>query len=288
MIPANSARPHARAANPGECPMRTNRMPTGPRSRSCFRSLLLLAAIGAARPACAAPPRGADIIRRMEANTSLTTDATATVKLTQQKAGQGLKTFDMLFFRRDADDSFLIYFRAPESEKGNGYLRVGENFWMYRRNTRSFQHVNRDENIGGTDAQGDDFEDRPLTELYATAKDSAGAEKVSEDVLGKVPVYRIEVDAKVNDVDYPRKVWWVRRDSFLLLKETSFALSGALMQTAYFLKYTPLKGRFVPVEQIFIDEFEKGNKTMVALGDISLDAIPDEVFTKAYLENLSK
>lgn len=250
---------------------------------------LFLAMLGflAGRARAAIPP-GSEILSRLQQNTSLTTDVTATVSLTQQKVGQGIKTFEMSFFRRDADDAFLIVFRAPESEKGNGYLRVGENFWMYRRNTRTFQHVNRDENIGGTDAQGDDFEDRPLTELYAPAKDSSGREKVTEEVLGKVPVYKMEVTAKVNDVDYPKKTWWVRRDNFLMLKETSFALSGALMQTAYFLKYTPIKGRFVPVEQIFIDEFEKGNKTKVDIRGIDMAPIPAAVFTKAHLENLSK
>jgi hypothetical protein len=216
------------------------------------------------------------------------TDVSATVSLIQQKSRQGIKTIDMLFYRRDADDAFLIVMTAPESDKGNGYLRVGENFWMYRRNTRTFQHVNRDESIGGSDAQGDDFEDRKLTELYAPAKDKSGAEKTGEELLGKVPVYRIEVEAKVHDVDYPRKTYWVRRDDFLLLKEQSFTQSGTLMQTAYFLKYTPIEGRFVPVEQIFIDEFEKGNKTKLNISNISTRKLDDAIFTKAYLENLSK
>jgi outer membrane lipoprotein-sorting protein len=259
-------------------------MTTRPSLCTAIGALLFLAPVHV-HPA---PPPGSEILTRLEKNTSLTTDVTATVTLTQQKTGQGIKNFRMLFYRRDADDSFLIYFLEPQSEKGNGYLRVGDNFWMYRRNTRTFQHINRDENIGGTDVQGDDFEDRPLTDLYAVSKDSAGREMTAEEKLGNVPVYRVEVTAKVNDVDYPRKVWWVRRDNFLLLKETSFALSGALMQTAYFLKYTPIEGRFVPVEQIFIDEFEKGNKTKVDISNISLKPIPREVFTKAYLENLSK
>ncbi len=43
----------------------------------------------------------------------------------------------------------LIVMSAPEAEKGNGYLRMGDNLWMYRRNTRTFQHINRDESIGG-------------------------------------------------------------------------------------------------------------------------------------------
>lgn len=233
-------------------------------------------------------PKGSDILAQIEHNTHMTTDITATVSLTQQKTGQGIKTLDMLFYRHDSDNSFLIVMTSPESEKGNGYLRVEDNFWMYRRNTRSFQHINRDENIAGTDAHGDDFEDRKLTDLYATVRDSSGAEVIAEDVLGKVPVYRLEVVARVRDVDYPRKTYWVRRDNFLTLKEQSFTLSGTLMQTAYFLKYTPIDGRFVPVEQIFLDEFEKGNKTKLNISGIFTKPISRDVFTKAYLENLSK
>jgi hypothetical protein len=253
-----------------------------------FAPLFLATLVLAQGAIPASPPAGGEILSRLERNTRMDTDITATVTLVQQKAGQGIKTLDMLFYRRDKDESFLIIMTAPESEKGNGYLRVGENFWMYRRNTRTFQHVNRDESIGGTDARGDDFEDRKLTELYRLALDSAGTEAVSEELLGKVPVYRVEVVAKVHDVDYPRKIYWVRKDNFLLLKEQALTRSGTLMQTAYFLKYAPVGGRFIPVEQIFIDEFEKGNKTKVNISGISLKPLGDEIFTKAYLENLSK
>jgi hypothetical protein len=236
----------------------------------------------------ASVPSGADILVAMQKNASISSDVTASVSLTQQKSGQGIKKFEMLYYRRDSDDAFLIVFKSPEAEKGNGYLRMADNFWMYRRNTRTFQHVNRDENIGGTDAQGDDFEERPITELYSVAKDSIGRERLSEEDLGKIPVYRFEIVAKVHDVDYPRKTVWVRRDNYLPLKEQSYANSGALMQTAYFLKYTPVKDHFMAVEQIFIDEFEKGNRTKLQISDIQLTPIAKEIFTKAYLENLSK
>lgn len=55
---------------------------------------------------------------------------------------------------------------APQSEKGNGYLRTGNNFWMYRQNTRTIQHINRDESINGTDTKAGDFERKKTTELY--------------------------------------------------------------------------------------------------------------------------
>lgn len=235
----------------------------------------------------AAPPVG-DILKTMEGIYKMTSDARARVQMTQQKKDEGVKNFDILWYRRDRDNAFLMVMAAPENEKGNGYLRVDDNFWMYRRNTRTFQHINRDESIGGSDAHGEDFENRKLTEMYAAAKDSSGKEIISGETLGKIPVYRFEVKAIVNDVDYPRQIMWVRRDNSLMLKQESYSSSGALMQTAYFINYTMIDGRYVCVKQIFIDEFEKGNKTIVEVSNISTEKLDDAMFTKAYLENLSK
>lgn len=228
------------------------------------------------------------MLKQIEEIQRLKTDIKAKVVLTQQKTSQGTKVIEMVYYRRDADNSFLIAMAAPEAEKGNGYLRVEDHFWMYRRNTRSFQHINRGESIGGSDASADDFESRKLTELYQPAKTPEGREIFSEDQLGKIPVKKFEVSAKVPDVDYPRKIYWARTDNFLPLKEEAYSSSGTLMQTAYYLQYTVVDGRYVCVKMMFVDEFEKGNKTLVEISGISTKKLEDSIFTKAYLENLSK
>ncbi len=195
-----------------------------------------------------------------------------------------------VYYRRDRDDAFLIVITAPDAQKGNGYLRVGENMWMYRRNTRTFQMMPRGQKIEGSDIQTSDVETRKYMELYEPARDAQGNELISEDTLGdgKIPVYRIEATAKVKDVDYPKKVYWVRQDNFLKLKEQSFSLSGTLMETAYLPKYTQIEGQYIFMKQLAINEFEKGNKSLMELSGISLHPIDDAIFTKAYLENLAK
>jgi hypothetical protein len=250
--------------------------------------LFALTVIGLPFAVARANPSAISLMKKIEELQELTTDVRARVDLTQTKTDQGTKNINMLYYRRDSDDSFLIVMIAPESEKGNGYLRMGDNFWMYRSNTRTFQHVNRDESIGGSDAKADDFEKRKLTQLYEPAKDPSTGASVSEEKLGAIAVYRFRVKAKVNDVDYPLKVYWVRQDNGLPLKEQSFSKSGALMQTAYYMNYTIVDGRYVPVKQLFIDEFEKGNRTLVEISGISTQRLDSAIFTKAYLENLSK
>ncbi len=229
-----------------------------------------------------------DILKELDKMMKMGTDFSARVDITQQKAGQGVKKYESLYYRRDKDDAFLIVMTAPSSEAGNGYLRVGDNFWMYRRNTRTFQHINRDETISGTDMRSGDLEMRKMSELYEGAKDENGKEILSEDVLGGIPVYRFEIRAKVRDVTYPKQIYWVRKDNFLPLKCESYSLSGTLMQTDYYLSYTTVQGRYVVVRGMFVDEFEKGNRTIMEISGISLQKLDDRIFTKAYLENLSR
>lgn len=250
--------------------------------------ILMLMSVLSAGQNLAAEPRISDIMGKIDFMHEMTTDIRARVELIQSKTSQGMKKIEMLFYRRDSDDSFLIVMLAPETDKGNGYLRVKDNFWMYRRNTRTFQHVNRDESIGGSDAKADDFERRKLVELYAPVKDSSGKDDIAADRLGTIPVYRFRITAKVNDVDYPKKTYWVRQDNSLPLKEQAFSASGTLMQTVYYMNYTVVNGKYVPVKQLYIDEFEKGNKTLVEISGILTNKLDDSLFEKTYLENLSK
>ena len=126
--------------------------------------------------------------------------------------------------------------------------------------------------------------------MYEPALDEQGNEIISEEILGKakIPVYRFEIRAKVKDVKYPKMIYWIRQDNFLILKIQSYSLSGTLMETSYYPKYTVLRKAHIATRRIHIDEFEKGKKTILELSGISLEPVDDAVFTKAYLENLSK
>jgi outer membrane lipoprotein-sorting protein len=228
------------------------------------------------------------ILQEIDKRMSQISDFSAKVALTQQKVGQGVKNFETLFFRRDEGDEFLMVTTAPQSEKGNGYLRTGNNFWMYRQNTRTFQHINRDESINGTDTKAGDFERKKTTELYKPYLDASGKEDITEEMLGNKKVWKFTVVAKVRDVTYPKQVYWVEQSTYLQLKVQSYSLSGTLMQTAYFIKYTQIEGKYILLKGMFVDEFEKGNKTVLEISGVSLKKLDPKIFTKAYLENLSK
>ncbi len=47
------------------------------------------------------------LLKKVENNLEITTDIKANVILTQQKVEQGVKVIEMIYYRRDGDDSFL-------------------------------------------------------------------------------------------------------------------------------------------------------------------------------------
>ncbi|HET6451377.1 MAG TPA: outer membrane lipoprotein-sorting protein [Spirochaetia bacterium] len=247
--------------------------------------VLLLLSAGAAW----ATPSIQDVIDYYDTNYQLRSDMTARARLTTKDPEQGTKVIDSVLYRRDKDDAFLIVLAAPETERGNGYLRVGDNMWLYKRATRTFTHIGRDEKIGGSNTTAGDIETRKFKELYKPSTDANGKDLITEETLGaaKIPVYRLEVIAQVNDVKYPKLVMWVTRDKYLELKRESYSLSGTLMETDLFTNYKEVEGRFVPLLQKYTDEVEKGT-TLLEITGISFAAVDDYKFDKSYLESLSK
>ena len=253
-----------------------------------FVAFLLLLSFTVASLLQAKTPSVTDIMKKLDDMFFQKGDLTATVKITQKKKDLGVKIYIFKIYRSDRRDSFLMTFLQPPSERGNGYLKIGDNFWMYRKNTRTFQHISRDEDVSGTNMKIGDMEKKKLTELYRPMRDKKGKVVISEEMLGKIPVYKFTLVAKEKDVTYPKVTYLVRRDNFLPLKTQSFSLSGTLLRTAYFLKYAKIKGRYFLLKGIFIDEFQKGNRGLLEISNIDLKPIPDYVFTKQFLENLSR
>ncbi len=225
---------------------------------------------------------GAEVLKKMDDLGSLESDGTAKVRITTQKTGQAAKVQDMQWFRQDSTNSFLIRIQSPAAEKGNGYLKNGDNLWLYKKNTRTFQFINSSESIGGSGATADDFDEKTLSEEYTVVG------KIEELKLGSRDVYKFEVKGRNKNVKDPKRIYWVDKATFLPLRQQNFSLSGTLLETIEYSKYSKVAKSFVAGLIKVTDEFDKGNITIVEISAFSTDKIDSKVFTKAYLENLSK
>lgn len=231
---------------------------------------------------------GNEILNKVDELGSLDRDTTAKVKLTIKEKGQGIKVEELLYYRKDSADSFLIVFTAPSNERGNGYLKNGDNIWLYKKNTRTFQFVNSNEVIGSSRATAEDFEEKKLADMYNVVKDKSGKEIIEEVKLGNKNCYKIEVKAKNNKVKNPKRIYWIDKESFLPLQVENYSLSGKLTETIQFGSYKKIENSYISTKLLITDEFDNENKTLVEISNISTEKIPDKIFTKAYLENLNK
>jgi outer membrane lipoprotein-sorting protein len=244
--------------------------------------LLVLIGLCAAAGAFAADVDYNAILSRIDASSNFQNqDFSSNATIVTDQPEKDREVVKVKLFRRDRDDKFLVITLEPEVQRGEGVLMYDDNIWFYDPNSRDFSHTSLKERFGGSGANNDDFSSRSLAEDYRVAEGR-------EDMLGRIPVYVLSLEASNNQVPYAFMKLYVTRDRSLVLKQEEFSLSKRLMRTSLFTDYTDISGRLIPLKQLFVDNITVGEKTQVSLSAVSLGAIPDEVFTKSYLERVSR
>ena len=246
--------------------------------------IALLLPVAAARAAAAEnDPAAVKMVESWESQlNTIGIDLTTTFTLVQKKPGETDRVLRVRTFRRDGADMYTIIFQYPDSEKGKGYLRRGDDLYYYLPSTREFVYRNRKDNIGSTDARTDLFGRQKILEQYvATMAGAATVSKWTCDV--------VRLDAKVEDVSYPVQKWYIRRADGLPVKVENYSVSETLLATFYYVEYQGLAGgKSVFTKLLAVNNLEKGEQTFLTNEDISTAAIPDYTFTKAYLEEQSR
>ncbi|MBN1648792.1 MAG: outer membrane lipoprotein-sorting protein [Spirochaetales bacterium] len=209
------------------------------------------------------------------------TDFSATHTMISEDPEDGVTKNVITIFRRDAEDKFLMLTLEPENIKGQGILRIGDNMFLYDPQSRKFTHSSLKENVNDTDAKNSDFRMSTYAEDYNVTAYSEGN-------LGKFSVWILDLEANNDSVPYPFKKAWVDKKSSLLLKTEDYSLSRRLLRTSLFPSYAKVGDSYAPSKMIFIDETIEGRKTQITVTDVSIEKLPDSVFTKAYVERVNR
>ncbi|MGE5576733.1 MAG: outer membrane lipoprotein-sorting protein [Syntrophothermus sp.] len=236
---------------------------------------ILLTSLWVALRVAAAPLTGDEIMARVDEliphNGHYLTD------LTMIRPGKDARTSRLQVFIKGSDKVFVRYL-APAQEKGQGYLRVGDDEWLYLPSANKSIRVSGKQSMQGSDLSNDDILKVRLTEDYSA--------KVigEEEVDGKLN-YVLELTAKSPAVTYGKLKYWVRRDDFLPSKTEYYAFSGKLLKTMTYSKVREIGGKVRPTVMEIESELKKGYKTIMTMVDADFDAdISDSIFTRLYLE----
>lgn len=207
-------------------------------------------------------------------------DFSAVYTIISESPGEEREVTQARLFRRDLNDQFLILILQPEVQRGQGYLQVDENVWFYDPESRRFERTTIRENIQGSDAQNADLDQNNYSEDYRVVSWEEGR-------LGNFDVYVLDLEATNTDVAYERVKLWVRADETLVLKQEDYSVSGRLMRTSLFPRYERIGDKLLPKQILIVDELNEGERTQLTMSEATTRAIPDAVFSKAYLERVN-
>src|SRR4030042_2703332 len=115
-----------------------------------------------------------DILQIIDAQVSFQDqDFAAEYTVTQEKPGQGSSVTKAAVFRRDREDKFLILVLEPATDKGKGYLKIGDTLWIYDPASRRFNVSSARNRFQNSNARNSDFTSSTLARDYRIAGESA-------------------------------------------------------------------------------------------------------------------
>jgi len=214
-------------------------------------------------------------------------DNNVVVKTTRYRAkmlislGGKIREKEFIGYTRGKEYSYME-FVSPARDKGTRFLKIGDEMWMYihavEKSTKIAGHMLRQSMMGSDFSYDDVAENEKLQDLYEI-------EFIGIDSVEEKECYKLELTAKVPEVNYFFKKMWVDKKTYIPVKAELYAKSGKLMKEINITDFQKIGKRNYPTKIIMINKLRKDTFTELILEEIKLDIeIPSKVFTKAYLE----
>lgn len=235
------------------------------------------------------PEESARILRRVDALVSYEDeDFSAEYTIIDDKPGQGTSRTKTVIFRRDREDTYTIIILEPESDRGKGYLRRGDNMWLYDPVPRRFTVISAKDRFQNSNARNSDFTKSSLAEDYIIVGHTTGS-------LGSFEVDIYNLEAVSDEVSFPKMKIWIDKEN-LVRKFEDYSLSGRHMRTTAIPEYTRVEGSYIPVRIVIQDELRgrevngqfRHERTIISVAKASFQELPDMVFTQTYIERVSE
>ncbi len=230
-----------------------------------------------------------DLLRKVDALASFTdSDFSAEYTFVENKPGEGVDSTQAVIFRRDAENKYLVLVLLPDTDRGKGYLKIGDNLWFYDPIPRKFIFTSAKERFRNSNARNSDFTHSNFAGDYDVVQES-------REKLGKFDCLVLDLKANNDGVTFPITRLWISGDS-LVRKIEDYSLSGQLLRTILIPTYQGIGDRFIPVTMIIVDGLKGrkidgnfvGDRTQITIRKPSLAKLPNTLFTKSYLEKVSK
>lgn len=191
------------------------------------------------------------------------------------KADSTTQTYSMKVYREGSEKA-LIEFLAPEEQKGQKVLRVGDEIKIFFPSTCEFLSVGTQLGLVGSVFSYGDVARLDLVADYTPML-------VGVEQLSGTTAYKLELRAKDPSVAYDKVFYWVEVETFLPLRAEFYTASGELLKWVTYIEAKELAGAIRPSKAVMESALEEGAKTIfTTLTMEAQEDLPDEIFTEEY------
>ncbi len=181
------------------------------------------------------------------------------------------------------NEKALIKIIAPAKEAGNRTLKIGNQIWMYLRNTETTIKIPPSmmlQSWNGSDYTYDDLvRESNLVRDYEVTL--AGT-----DTVDGVPCWKLRLVPRPDaPVVWGKLYYWVRKQDNLPARVEFYDEKGKLIRTMHFLEFKHMGGRKIPTRWVMRNERKPGHYTELIIEKVRFNIrIPNRIFSFRELE----
>jgi outer membrane lipoprotein-sorting protein len=181
------------------------------------------------------------------------------------------------------NDKALITIRSPRREAGNKTLKIGNEMWMYLRNTETTIKIPPSmmlQSWNGSDFTNDDIvRESNLIDDYTMTI-------LGEEEIGGELCWKIELVPRADlAIVWGALHYWVRQKDYLSARIDYYDEHGEMMRYMEFTDIREFDSRVIPGRWIMYNNAKPGHRTEFEIIDIAFDIrISDRVFSLQELQ----
>ena len=187
----------------------------------------------------------------------------------------------------EGTDKSLTLITAPASEKGQTFLKRGNEMWSW--NPSISRLIKLPPSMMSQGWMGSDYTNDDILQESSIVNDYTH-EIVGEDTIEGRTCYKIKLTAKEESaVIWGHQLRWIDKDDFLFLKAELYDFDGYLIRTETAGRIREMDGRLIPTRMVLLPEEEEGHKTILLIEDIDFNvSIPDQFFSQQNMKQVRR
>jgi len=173
-------------------------------------------------------------------------------------------------------------FLAPRRDVGTKMLKVGGELWMYMPSIERVQKISGHmlrQGLMGSDLSYEDMLE------FSSWQEAYTAEVTGTEACGTGTCWVLDMQARVEDVSYPRRKVWVDQANYIPVRQELYALSGMLLKEWLMEDVVQFGERYYPQRMIVRDTVQEGTSTTLEFSDLQFgEEVDQRVFERRWLE----